>query len=890
MNDTDARIESLHKKITAWASHVKRQKLSRGLNLVGSTFNAALPVPMITVALALDVGSINEMESDRLSGIAHAIEHMAFKNTQNMCAGVIDLTAHTLGLGFNAFTSFETVCFHFTCHSLEQVGLVSKVLFEMAFHTEVMTNDLASEMSTIVDELNRRENALSAALWKLSRHTLMPGAPQRDPIGTMDALLEMKASDLQAFFDAHFAPHRAVLSVCASTPDMLQASMERATQEWDEFKWNRPQAELKPSARTLMSFLKTCGTTSGVEKTTSTHPECTSRIVQHVCHMELCGKNTGPQGEVEHRIAATYLASEAAKMLMTQFPGTSVSGSVETLVPGVVAIVVQVANAPEGLVDFTCATRAIRDAYFQLNSNFRTMAAARLEMLHNSDQAIKQCTTIAQFMAEKELNHLFVEGARAPEDDLILSLDTPKLNSLKFVLKHTACVGTVVLEPNGMFKSKGVFEAAAKRFSEKTGLLKALARNEKTTQCEPLASPTRVSVPDPVALPQDLCAAALSPTCMDIGTSTFSSLPVLSIIFSARFPCDVRSDMAEGVSVSLSSIGFLPVVVGFADGGPIGEGSKRLFSSMLSAFTSQTAPSTFRPMLVRSLESLFRSPETQVTLGSMLWLSGKVEDPRTVPNRIKKMADDAISAASQMQSLSETAIKMFGTDRWKWTVFGGDDDHKLPESVKQGDCEFGPQNMAEATRSTTPFWVKLQSLIPGSSAVSVSGYLGGVSPLKHELDVAAWMVVQWAWMQGFGSVLFKLREQNGLFYSAKGGIVCDSAMRITAKKGQPLSAQISAVCRPDLCDSLGRALVENVIRSPPKRNLLGIEGIQAVMTDVLSDAGNLLIWHHAAHLNGWNPKHILLHIFQTPDVTLEKARYFVQKLEDIRGVLVVSSF
>jgi len=242
-----------------------------------------------------------------------------------------------------------------------------------------------------------------------------------------------------------------------------------------------------------------------------------------------------------------------------------------------------------------------------------------------------------------------------------------------------------------------------------------------------------------------------------------------------------------------------------------------------------------------------------------------------------------------MRSLSEPAIKLFGTNRWKWTVFG-DISAQLPESVQRGECETGAMTMHEATRSPNPFWVKLESLIPGSSAISVSGFLGGVQRLSHELDVAAWMVVQWAWMQGFGSVLFRLREQNGLFYSAKGGVVCDTAMRVTAKRGQPLSVQIAAMCRPDLCESLGRALVENVVRSPPKQSSLCIEGIQAFMTDIMSDSGNLLLWHHAAHLSGWNPKLILSNIFLTPDVTLQKARYFAQKIEAARGVLVITSF
>src|SRR5687768_11601457 len=71
------------------------------------------PKDRVSLRLLIDAGSM--MESDDQRGLAHFLEHLAFKGTQNMPAGDLVKYLERLGMAFgadtNARTSFDTTVY-----------------------------------------------------------------------------------------------------------------------------------------------------------------------------------------------------------------------------------------------------------------------------------------------------------------------------------------------------------------------------------------------------------------------------------------------------------------------------------------------------------------------------------------------------------------------------------------------------------------------------------------------------------------------------------------------------------------------------------------------------------------------------------------------------------
>ncbi len=90
------------------------------------------PKGRVSLRLLVAAGSLMETEDQR--GLAHFLEHMAFKGSQNMPAGDLVQYLQRLGMAFgadtNARTSFEDTVYQLELPS-NDAGLVDKSLMVM---------------------------------------------------------------------------------------------------------------------------------------------------------------------------------------------------------------------------------------------------------------------------------------------------------------------------------------------------------------------------------------------------------------------------------------------------------------------------------------------------------------------------------------------------------------------------------------------------------------------------------------------------------------------------------------------------------------------------------------------------------------------------------------
>jgi zinc protease len=192
----------------------------------------AEPRDRVSLRLVVSVGSLHERDDER--GLAHFVEHMAFRGTRSRPRGAIMAALERMGVGFGpdtaAFTSHDYTIYHLDLPDASETSLKEglRVFREYASGIEFAPEDIERERGVILSEMATRDTAQARAglkyfefLWPESRHN------QRAPIGLAEQLRTFKRDQFIAFYDAWYRPDRlALIAVGAIDPEKLLAMIE----------------------------------------------------------------------------------------------------------------------------------------------------------------------------------------------------------------------------------------------------------------------------------------------------------------------------------------------------------------------------------------------------------------------------------------------------------------------------------------------------------------------------------------------------------------------------------------------------------------------------------------------------------------------------------------
>lgn len=190
----------------------EQRELANGLTVLVEERRA---VPVAAVNLWYNVGSRHERHDQR--GLAHLFEHLMFQGSAQVKAGEHAAVLEQVGARFNATTSFdrtnyfETVPIHALPTALwleaDRMATLRDALSQGQFEAQrdVVKNE---RLQTIVE--------VPYGEWML--HLMAALLPESNPyailpIGRMEHLDASTLEDLRAFFDLHYAPGNAVLSI-----------------------------------------------------------------------------------------------------------------------------------------------------------------------------------------------------------------------------------------------------------------------------------------------------------------------------------------------------------------------------------------------------------------------------------------------------------------------------------------------------------------------------------------------------------------------------------------------------------------------------------------------------------------------------------------------------
>jgi len=191
------------------------------------------PEKRAELRLVVNAGSVLEDEDQR--GLAHMVEHMAFRGTKRFAKNEISSYLESVGMRFgpdiNAFTSFDETVYMITVPT-DTAAIVDKgfqILSEWAHNVAFEQSQIEKERPVVIEEWrlgqgaeNRMQNKWFPVLFSGSRYGT------RLPIGDKTILETYKPATLRRFYDTWYRPDlMAVVAVGDFNKQQIEGLIKR---------------------------------------------------------------------------------------------------------------------------------------------------------------------------------------------------------------------------------------------------------------------------------------------------------------------------------------------------------------------------------------------------------------------------------------------------------------------------------------------------------------------------------------------------------------------------------------------------------------------------------------------------------------------------------------
>ncbi len=196
------------------------------------------PVGAVSVRFRIDAGSL--MERDDEQGLAHVLEHMAFRGSAHVADGDTVKTLQSLGLTFgadtNAFTYPTQTVYSFDMPKNDTASVDTALLLmrEIASELNIAQLALDTERNVVLAEARLRDVPISHL--RKSDYEFLYGARAASaltPIGLDDIIIHADSAKLRAFYEAWYRPERATLMIVGDIdPAAIEAKIKAKFADW----------------------------------------------------------------------------------------------------------------------------------------------------------------------------------------------------------------------------------------------------------------------------------------------------------------------------------------------------------------------------------------------------------------------------------------------------------------------------------------------------------------------------------------------------------------------------------------------------------------------------------------------------------------------------------
>jgi predicted Zn-dependent peptidase len=237
-----------------------------------------------TASVGVYLGAGARHEPAERGGLAHFLEHMAFKGASGRSAREIAEAVEARGASMNAATDYERTSYFVRCLSADAPEMLD-VALSLVFAPDLPLEEIEREKFVVMQEIGEAADDPDDLVSELSQAASFPDHPLGRPILGVEATLKpITREDLVGFAANTYAPHRTVISVAGAFD---RAAIEAAARRWLE---HRPAQPRHISAAPGTPKAKAVTTSRNLEQ----------------CHLVLA--RPGPSSTSDDRFAARIFA------------------------------------------------------------------------------------------------------------------------------------------------------------------------------------------------------------------------------------------------------------------------------------------------------------------------------------------------------------------------------------------------------------------------------------------------------------------------------------------------------------------------------------------------------------------------------------------------------
>ena len=181
--------------------------LNNGLTILLDHFNSNT----LSIGLWLNVGSVNE--NNKQLGIAHMLEHMAFKGTKNRNAFDISKEIEDVGGDINAYTSKENTAYYVKfLPSNHELGI--EILSDIFLNSTFPKEEIERERGVIISEIGQSndmpDDKVFDKFYSLAYQNQSIGKPI---LGTKVSVGGFNKDDLKEFCNQNYNPSNLIIGI-----------------------------------------------------------------------------------------------------------------------------------------------------------------------------------------------------------------------------------------------------------------------------------------------------------------------------------------------------------------------------------------------------------------------------------------------------------------------------------------------------------------------------------------------------------------------------------------------------------------------------------------------------------------------------------------------------
>ena len=167
-------------------------------------------IPTTTVGLWIDAGS--RFETEKNNGVAHFLEHMAFKGTQKRSQTDLELEVENMGAHLNAYTSREQTVYYAKCFAKDLERAV-EILADINQNSTLGEQEIERERGVILREMQEVETNLQEVVFDHLHATAFQATPLGMTIlGPTENIKSISRKDLLEYISTHYKGPRMVLA------------------------------------------------------------------------------------------------------------------------------------------------------------------------------------------------------------------------------------------------------------------------------------------------------------------------------------------------------------------------------------------------------------------------------------------------------------------------------------------------------------------------------------------------------------------------------------------------------------------------------------------------------------------------------------------------------